>query len=115
MERWVCFHRFGVLLCLSLSLSTGICARTQAATLASVQNLPAPAVPTGTRSAPPAAPQQPKGGEYVLSSDRYEKAVTYSRAAYALYFVSVGLNVLALVILLRLGITARFRDRKSVV
>jgi STE24 endopeptidase len=110
MERWVCFHRFGVLLCLSWSLSTGTCARTQAAALASAQNLPAPSVPTGTRSAPPTAPQQAKGGEYVLSSDRYEKAVTYSRAAYALYFVSVGLNVLALVILLRLGIAARFRD-----
>jgi Zn-dependent protease with chaperone function len=46
----------------------------------------------------------------VLSSDRYEKAVTYSRAAYTMYFVSVGLNILALVILLRLGIAAKFRD-----
>jgi STE24 endopeptidase len=115
MERWVCFHRFGVLLCLSLSLSTGICGRTRAAALAnarffSAQALPAPPVPRETRSAPPAAPQQPKGGEYVLSSDRYEKAVTYSRAAYTMYFVSVGLNVLALVILLRLGIAAKLRD-----
>jgi STE24 endopeptidase len=114
MERCVCFHRFGVLLCLSLSLSTGICGRTRAAVLpnarpSSAQTLPTPSLPTETRSARAAAPQQPKS-EYVLSSDRYEKAITYSRAAYTLYFVSVGLNILALVILLRLGIAAKFRD-----
>jgi STE24 endopeptidase len=114
MERCVCFHRFGVLLCLSLLLSTGICGRTQAAVLAnprpfSAQTLPAPSAPTETRSARP-APQPTKNAEYVLSSDRYEKAVTYSRAAYTMYFVSVGLNILALVILLRLGIAAKFRD-----
>jgi STE24 endopeptidase len=115
MERCVCFHRFGVLLCLSLSLPIGICGGTRAAVLAdalpfSLQILPAPSVPPETRSAPPAAPQQPKSGEYVLSSERYEKAVTYSRAAYTMYFVSVGLNVLALVMLLRLGMAAKFRD-----
>ncbi|HXC87853.1 MAG TPA: M48 family metallopeptidase [Candidatus Cybelea sp.] len=115
MERCVCFHRFGVLLCLSLSLSTGISGGTRAAVsanaqLLSAQTLPAPSAPTETRSAPPAVPEPPKGGEYVLSSDRYEKAVTYSRAAYTMYFVSVGLNILALVILLRLGIAAKFRD-----
>jgi len=115
MERCVCFHRFGVLFCLSLSLSTGICGSTPAAVLSnaqpfSAQTLPAPSVPTETRSAQSAAPQQSKSGEYVLSQDRYEKAVTYSRAAYTMYFVAVGLNVLALVILLRLGIAAKFRD-----
>jgi STE24 endopeptidase len=115
MERCVCFHRFGVLLCLSLFLSTGICGRTRAAVLANArpfdaQTLPAPSAPTETRSAPPAAPQPPKNAEYVLSSDRYEKAVRYSRAAYTMYFVSVGLNILALVIVLRLRIAAKFRD-----
>jgi STE24 endopeptidase len=115
MERCVCFHRFGVLLCLSFALSTGICGGTRAAALASAgprsaQILPATSVAMETRSAPPVAPQQAKGGEYVLSSDRYQKAVSYSRAAYTMYFVSVGLNILALVILLRLGIAAKFRD-----
>jgi STE24 endopeptidase len=115
MERCVFFHRFGVLFCLSLSLSTGISGPTRAAVLVSAQpfsaqTLPAPSAPSETRSAPPAAPQQPKSGEYVLSSDRYLKAVTYSRAAYTMYFVSVGLNILALVALLRLGMAAKFRD-----
>jgi STE24 endopeptidase len=115
MERCVSFHRFGVLFCLSLSLSTVICGRTRAAVLASderfaAQTLPAPSVPSETQAAFPAALQQPKSGEYVLSHERYEKAVAYSRAAYTMYFVSVGINVLALVILLRLGIAAKFRD-----
>jgi STE24 endopeptidase len=114
MGRCVRSHRFGVLLCLSLFLSTGISGGPRA-TLSlnaqpfSAQTLPAPSAPTETRSAPAAVPQ-PKSGDYVLSSDRYEKAVTYSRAAYTMYFVSVGLNILALVILLRLGIAAKFRD-----
>ncbi len=115
MERCICFHRFGVLFCLSLSLSTGICGRTRATVLAnaqpfSAQTSPTPSAPSEKRSAPPTKPQQPKSGEYVLSSDRYEKAITYSRAAYTMYFVSVALNILALVILLRLGIAAKFRD-----
>ena len=117
MERCVSIHRFGLLVCLSLSLSAGICGRTREAVMASAQpfiaqTLPTPSVSSGTetQSTPPAAPQQPKSGEYVLSHDRYEKAVTYSRAAYTMYFVSVGLNVLALLILLRIGITAKFRD-----
>ncbi|MHB8609894.1 MAG: M48 family metallopeptidase [Candidatus Acidiferrales bacterium] len=74
------------------------------------QALPAPPVPTETRSAQSATPRQTKTAEYTLSQDRYEKAVSYSRASYALYFVSVALSLLALVILLRIGIAARFRD-----
>jgi len=117
MERCVSLHRFGLLVCLSLSLSAGICGRTREEVMASAQpfiaqTLPTPSVSSGTatQSTPPAVPQQPKSGEYVLSHDRYEKAVTYSRAAYTMYFVSVGLDVLALLILLRIGIAARFRD-----
>jgi|HubBroStandDraft_3_1064219.scaffolds.fasta_scaffold83567_1 STE24 endopeptidase len=116
MERWICFHRFGVLLCISLFLCAGICGRMRAAPLPgaqpfSRQTLPATSVPSEPQSSPtPAAAQQPKSAEYVLSRDRYEKAVAYSRASYTMYFVSVGLDVLALLILLRLGIAAKFRD-----
>jgi STE24 endopeptidase len=114
MERCVSFHRFAVLFCLALCLSAGVCESVQAAVLAtretaSAQNLP---VPSGTPSAAqtPAPAQQSKGGGYTLSHERYEKAVSYSRAAYTMYFFSVGLNVLALVLFLRLGIAARFRN-----
>lgn len=115
MERCVSFHRFGVLLCLSLSLSTGVCAHVAAdvsgsAQPVSAQTLPAPSIPFEPQSGPGTSAQQPKNGEYVLSHARYEKAVAYSRAAYTMYFVSVGISVLTLVILLRLGIAAKFRD-----
>ena len=115
MERCVSVHRFGVRFCLSLCLSAGICGVMQAAALASAQPLSAqavaaPSVRSETQSSPTAAPQQPKSGEYVLSRDRYEKAVAYSRASYTMYFASVALNVLALVVFLRLGMAAKYRD-----
>ena len=115
MGRCVSVHRFGVWFCLSLCLSAGICGVTQAAALAraqplSAQAVAAPSVRSETQSSPTAAPQQPKSGEYVLSRDRYEKAVAYSRASYTMYFVSVALNVLALVVFLRLGMAAKYRD-----
>jgi STE24 endopeptidase len=115
MERCVSFHRFGLRFCLSLCLSAGICEATRAAVWASAlpfsaQSVAAPSVRPETQSSPTAAAKQPKSGEYVLSHDRYEKAVTYSRASYTMYFVSVGLNVLALVVFLRLGMAAKYRD-----
>src|SRR5580704_4139870 len=115
MERCFCFHRFGAAFCLVLCLSSGICGSMQAAVMASAQPLTARTA-TATllrpeiQSSSPAAPQKAKSGEYVLSHDRYEKAVTYSRASYIMYFVSVGLDVLALVVFLRLGMAAKYRD-----
>ena len=115
MERCVRIHRFGVMLCVGLGLFAGTCAETAGAASRSAQSLsaqtsPAPAANSQTPAAAPAALQTSKSGEYVLSHERYEKAVTYSRAAYTMYFVSVALNVLALLLLLRLGIAAKFRD-----
>jgi Zn-dependent protease with chaperone function len=60
------------------------------------------------------APSQPSGQtrteQYTLSRERYEKAVAYSRAGYTLYFVSYFLGVVFLLLLLRLGVAAKFRD-----
>jgi len=68
-----------------------------------------PAVPGSlAKQQPP--PQPPKTEQYTLSQDRYEKAVAYSRAEYVLYFVSYGLSVFALVLFLRLGVAAKFRN-----
>lgn len=115
MERCVCFHRFAAWFCLGVCLAAGVCESVRAADFVRAQPpyaqaLRSPAFLSATQSAPSAAPQPTKGGEYTLSHERYEKAVTYSRASYTMYFVSVGLNVLALVVFLRLGIAARFRD-----
>src|SRR5262249_48157760 len=53
---------------------------------------------------------------YTLSHDRYEKAVRYSRAGYALYFASVFVGFAVLLIVLRSGLAGRLRSfaqRKS--
>src|SRR5215472_9344922 len=55
-------------------------------------------------------PDQTKAEQYTLSHEKYEKAVAYSRADYALYFVSYVLGGIFLFLILRLGIAARFRD-----
>ncbi|MGH9743084.1 MAG: hypothetical protein ACRD51_12135, partial [Candidatus Acidiferrum sp.] len=109
MRRWWGhLHRFCVWLGLSLCLTAGVCGSIHAAAPAGeqpvpAQALPSPPVPTETRSAQSPTPRQtPKEG-YTLSQDRYEKAVTYSRASYELYFVSVALSIFALVLLLKFG------------
>src|SRR5262249_43399692 len=47
--------------------------------------------------------------KYTLSHDRYEKAVAYSRAGYTLYFSSVLIGFLVLLLALRFAWVARFR------
>jgi len=54
--------------------------------------------------------EQTKTEQYTLSHERYKKAVAYSRAGYTLYFVSYGLEFIFLLLILRLGFAARFRD-----
>jgi STE24 endopeptidase len=113
MERCAYSHRFGRLLCLSLCLYAGVCGSPQTAGVAIAQPLSAQVLAAQGPSKTPfaqATPQQARNGEYVLSQDRYEKAVAYSRASYTMYFVSVFVSVLALVALLQLGIAAKFRD-----
>jgi STE24 endopeptidase len=68
-----------------------------------------PALP-GATAQQRKAPEPPKTEQYTLSEDRYAKAVAYSRAEYILYFVSYTLGFVVLVLLLRLGIAAKFRD-----
>ena len=84
----------------------------QASALQTYPERPAPsqsAIPGSLPKQQP-APEPPKTEQYTLSQDRYQKAVAYSRAEYVLYFVSYGLSVLVLVLFLRLGVAAKFRD-----
>lgn len=71
-----------------------------------------PEKPTAAPSALPAGTASPQRGtdKYTLSHERYEKAVAYSRAEYTLYFVSVLLSLLVLILILRLGVAAKLRD-----
>ncbi len=68
---------------------------------------------TSSMQSPPseANPAETKRTEqYILSRERSEKAVAYSRAGYTLYFVSYFLGGLFLFLILRLGLAEKFRD-----
>jgi STE24 endopeptidase len=67
---------------------------------------PVPGLPKSERL----PPQRGNTEQYTLSEDRYEKAVAYSRAGYTLYFVSYLVSLAVLLLLLRLGMAAKFRD-----
>lgn len=115
MKRCVSFHRFTALLCLSLSVAAGARGASQGAAVESAQARPVQTLPSlralsNVQFSQSTTTQQTKTGEYRLSRERYEKAVAYSRASYNLYFVYVLVSVLAIVILLQLGIAAKFRD-----
>jgi STE24 endopeptidase len=119
MERRPRSLRLAGVLCLGLLFAVVAVAaahdaprRPQANALQTYPGRPTPsqaAVP-GSLPKPQPPPQPPKTEQYTLSQDRYQKAVAYSRAEYVLYFVSYGLSVLVLVLFLRLGVAAKFRD-----
>jgi STE24 endopeptidase len=112
MGRCVFLHRFGVLLCL------GVCVTTCA--LGENPRVARASVPAPLSSVPPAprmlvqehtaTPTEANSARYTLSEDRYEKAIAYSRVSYALYFLLIFLQAFALVLILQFGIAARFRD-----
>src|SRR6202048_4302876 len=58
----------------------------------------------------PREPTQTETDQYRLSTERYEKAVSYSRAGYTLYFISYFLSAIVLLLILRWGSAAKFRD-----
>src|SRR4051812_10881746 len=78
-------------------------------------------LPAGTActEAPPAASptvQQPTAAErqdvttYTLPPDKYERAIAYSRAKYALYVVGVAYDIVVLLLVLAWCLGPRFRD-----
>lgn len=54
--------------------------------------------------------EQIKTEQFTLSHERQEKAIAYSRAGYALYFLSYFLGLATLLVILRSGLAAKFRD-----
>ncbi len=112
MRRGLPFHCAVFATCLAGCTALGVSAQTNpppaASSAATLQQAPASA-PSAEK--PAAKPEERKETQqYTLSHERYEKAVALSRAEYALYFVSFFYGLLILVLILRLGIAARFRD-----
>jgi STE24 endopeptidase len=56
------------------------------------------------------SPAQNSTSTYHLSPEKYQKAITYSRAGYRLYFLSVFWNLAIILFLLRSRFFARLRD-----
>jgi STE24 endopeptidase len=104
------------IVCFSLLLALA-CARAAGSTKSfsisdSPQNSPEtsqPPIPGLPKTEPAPAPRG-KTEQYTLSEDRYEKAVAYSRAGYTLYFVSYAISFVVLLLILRTGLAAKFRD-----
>ena len=70
----------------------------------------APATPRES-AAPAAAPtRNSTTSTYHLSPEKYQKAISYSRAGYRLYFLSVFWNLAILLCLLRSGFFAKLQD-----
>ncbi len=59
---------------------------------------------------PPVVNAKSETERYTLSHERYEKAVAYSRAGYAVYFVWILLGLIVAWLFLRLGAAAKMRD-----
>ncbi|HKV23461.1 MAG TPA: M48 family metallopeptidase [Candidatus Acidoferrum sp.] len=115
MKRRSLLHRFGALLCACCCLYVGWCGVARAGSTVDeqppvTQAMPAVPVPRETRTVQSPTPPPRRLEGFKLSQERYEKAVAYSRAAYTLYFVSVALSAIVLILLLGLGIAAKYRD-----
>jgi len=59
---------------------------------------------------PPVIEAKTETEQYTLSHERYEKAIAYSRATYALYFIWAIGGIVIVWLLLRFRIAARMRD-----
>jgi STE24 endopeptidase len=110
MERRRLLRRCTMVLSLSLCLAAAAHAFVQTAAPSAPQ-----AAPAQTSPAPPAAPgasaaTRAETEKYTLSYERYEKAIAYSRAQYTLYFVAFFFGVLMLILILHMGVAAKFRD-----
>jgi STE24 endopeptidase len=115
MGRWVCFHRFTMVFCVCLCFvlasrggegpAPSAHAVTSSVQAAALQSSSAQSSPLESKTS-----EQTKTEQYTLSHERAAKAVAYSRAEYALYFVSYILGGFFLFLILRLGFAAKFRD-----
>jgi Zn-dependent protease with chaperone function len=89
-------------------------ARTLTLLAAAAPQMPPLTAPNPQQAEPPVNPPvtqaKSETERYTLSHERYEKAVAYSRAGYTLYFVAVFFDIAVLLLVLRLGIAAKYRD-----
>lgn len=116
MKRWILANRFARPLCVSLLFAFLLLPRAgKSPPSEPVKNRAAQTSPQlpPPNEIPPLVintSDQAKTEQYTLTHEKYEKAVAYSRAGYTLYFLSYILGGIFLLLILRLGVAARFRD-----
>ena len=115
MGRCLYSHRFVSIFCALLCaavIARGSAKPVMQAAVAAPQTQAAPQANNSPQTLPAESksPEQTKTEQYTLSHERYEKAVAYSRAGYTLYFVSYVLSAVFLLLILRFGLAAKFRD-----
>ena len=111
MGQCASMRRFAPILCSYLCLAV-VCRsapkpRSLETSAVEILRVPGPASQTPPTEAKEPAPVRTE--QYTLSHDRYEKARAYSRAGYALYFVSYISGAVFLILILRLGVAPKFR------
>jgi STE24 endopeptidase len=113
MKRCVFAHRFTGFLLLLLCFASA-CQAAEASAPANsampAQNSSQSGSASSSTSQQSSSRTQTETEQYTLSRERYEKAVSYSRVGYTLYFVSYFLGALVLLLILRLGVAVKFRD-----
>ena len=112
MGRSVSICRFALALCGCFFLAAGVsgAAKPPAARAARLQVAQVPSVPLETPPAETRTLEPARTEQFTLSHEGYQKAISYSRAGYALYFVSYLSVTIFLLLILRLGVAAKFRD-----
>lgn len=88
------------------------CAHPVTPQIPAAQHTPAPSS-AGTVPTPSGMPEQEvrqPTSRYSLTHEQYDRAVRYSRIGYTLHFVAMIFDFVILLLVLRLGIAARFRD-----
>lgn len=110
MKRCVCAHRFARVLLLSLCFASASMSAQAGGPAKPAQNSSQSGAASSSTSRQSSSRNQAETEQYTLSRERYEKAVSYSRVGYTLYFVSYFLGALVLLLILRLGVAVKFRD-----
>ena len=115
MKRWKLSKRFVLSPCVAILFPFLLLPAAKSLPSSPVQNRAAETSPQPPppNEIPPLVintSEQAKTEQYTLTHEKYEKAVAYSRAGYTLYFVSYILGAIFLLLILRLGVAARFRD-----
>jgi STE24 endopeptidase len=112
MGKCASIRRFALIIfnCLLLLLVCRASSKPASLDAPPAQVLSVPGVSPQPAPAETKSSERPRTEQYTLSHDRYQKTIAYSRATYTLYFVFYISGIIFLLLILRLGVAAKFRN-----